>query len=123
MGMEAFRGDAGSDPDDGRVVIAVRAPRWAVAEGMPEPEPDESFETYWHRMGVPHGVVSMALANLDPRVEDVANDRMADYVRRVCPNTFTKHVMGLASDQRFRYAYRNEQEGRDRGSGRAAVAA
>jgi hypothetical protein len=77
-------------------VIAVRIPRWAERAGMPKPRDAETFETYWARMGVSHEVVTMALANLDPRAEDVANDRMACYVRNACPRAFEQAALAMS---------------------------
>lgn len=92
-------------------MIAVRIPCWAAALGMPPPHDDETFETYWNRMGVGEQIVAMALANLDPRAEDVANDRMADYVRRACPRSFTAYVNSFPTTERYipklRYDSRN----------------
>ena len=60
----------------------ARCPAWALANGMPPPHDGESFAAYWSRMGIDQRVIDGALSGLRSGAEDVANDRMAEHLRR-----------------------------------------
>lgn len=68
-----------------------RPPVWAVETGgLTIPEEGVSFVDYWRDAGVPAEVIDNALVGLTARTADVANVRMATYVRRTCSQTFEK---------------------------------
>ena len=74
------------------MTIRPRLPVWAAAAGIPQPGVDETCEAYWARIGIPDAVVAASLANLKPRAEDCANDRIACWLHQQLPRAFDAYV-------------------------------
>jgi len=72
---------------------APRPPLWAVEEGgLPLPKDGQSFRAYWRSVGVPDETIAEALVGLTKQHGDLANVRMAGYVRRTCPRAFELYL-------------------------------
>jgi len=74
------------------MTIRVQVPGWALYAGMPEPEEDESFDSYWRRVGVDEDTLTTAHEGLTERTEEVANARMGSYLLRKMPEAFDRYV-------------------------------
>lgn len=84
--------------------VRVRIAPWAVQAGMPLPADDESFDSYWRRVGVEDGVIEMAVLGLRDDNADCANERMNTYLIRKMPDAFERHVLSRAKRHRVRKA-------------------
>lgn len=80
----------------------VRIPEWAILNGLPEPEHEETFDDYWARVGMDTKVIDWALLDIDdnPRKREVANERMHSYLIRRHPEVFRKFVNSLGTRPR-----------------------
>jgi tRNA(His) 5'-end guanylyltransferase len=63
-------------------------PRWAKESGCPLPLVEESFYTYVNRLGLDFDEV---VADLDSRCLDLANQRLAEHLKRGAPNCFRNY--------------------------------
>lgn len=63
-------------------------PGWAQDAGCPSPWPGESFYDYVTRLGIDFDVL---VADLDSRIPDTANRRLAHTLEKGAPNCFIRY--------------------------------
>lgn len=64
-------------------------PQWALAAGLPEPAPEESFVEYVQRLGLDPEPL---LVGLNERTLVLANQRLSSLLMRLRPDDFRRYV-------------------------------
>lgn len=63
-------------------------PKWAAVAGCPLPDGWESFFDYVERLGLNFDEL---VADLDVRIPDMANRRLAHELQKSCPNSYMRY--------------------------------
>ena len=67
---------------------APKIPDWAERAGCPLPLAGESLHDYVERLGLSFDEL---IADLDTRIPDTANRRLANELQRSCPECFSRY--------------------------------
>ena len=73
------------------------APFWAVEAGLPEPEPDETFEQYVERLGLRSGPL---VEGLTERTMCLANVRLSSELAKHLPDAWDRHLTNWVANIR-----------------------
>ena len=85
--MKSPQKDSSNSPSS-QVWPSPQIPKWAEDAGCPLPLAGESFYDYVERLGLNFDEL---VADLDTRVPDMANNRLANTLRKACPECFKKY--------------------------------